>query len=158
MNTHRNCAKGIFVLLFAIGAIASPARAQAPVSQSATSALRAEVQTLFSAMIAAFKQDPATVARYYDDDAQIIGGPGRMSGRKEIDAYWQQARGFTNWTLEIDEVGGGQSEPWVLGKSVLTGESGRSMATVFVGILRRGADGQLRFHIDMYTRATTPAR
>lgn len=128
---------------------ASPANAQsAPVQQTE---LRAELETLHAAMTEALRKDPATVGRFYTDDARIIGGGRALSGRAEVDAYWAQASMFTDWSLEIIDSGGSPSEPWVLGRSTLTSRSGRAMVTTYLAILQRGPDGTLRYRIDMYT-------
>ena len=48
------------------------------------------------------------------------------------------------------EVGGGRDAPWQHGRSVLTGRDGHTSAVEFLGVLKRGRDGQLRFYIYMY--------
>ena len=132
-------------------AVAIPAVAQAaPVERTD---LRAEIEALHAAMTEALRKDPASVSRFYTDDARIIGGGRALSGRAEMDAYWAQASMFTDWSLEVIESGGSPSEPWVLGRSTLTSRSGRTMVTTYLGILQRGSDGALRYRIDMYTRA-----
>jgi hypothetical protein len=61
--------------------------------------------------------------------------------------------------LEVLEVGGeGSSSPWVRGRSTLQGESGRTMVTEFIGLLKRQADGTLKFYVDMYVSAGAPLR
>jgi hypothetical protein len=111
--------------------------------------LRAEVDSLFAAMVVAFKRDPSSVARFYTDDASIMGGGGRWIGRDQVDRYWGQGIRATDWILEATEVGGDARTPWVRGRSTLVGSAGR-MVTDFVGILKRGSDGQLRFYVDMF--------
>ena len=146
----------IAALVFMMASTGQSAAAQAPVSRpvSATSStLRQEVEALSAAMVAAFKTNPASVAGFYADDARIMGGGGNFTGRAEIDRYWAGATMFTDWALEVTEVGGSAESPWMLGRSTLTGASGRTMVTNFVGILRRGSDGTLKYHIDMYTMA-----
>ena len=60
-----------------------------PVSVGAQPAvLKQEIESLHRAMVAAFRQDPATVARFYTDDASIMGGGSRSVGRDEVDRYW----------------------------------------------------------------------
>ena len=107
-----------------------------------------------TSMTAAFKADPASVARFYTDDASIMGGGQRSVGREQIDRYWRDATMFADWTLEVLEVGGDGPSPWVRGRSTLHGRSGRSMVTEFVGLLKRQPDGRLRFYVDMYVAAS----
>ncbi|MCA1585474.1 MAG: nuclear transport factor 2 family protein [Acidobacteria bacterium] len=134
------------------------ARGDAQVRTTAPAALRAEVEALNAAMVSAFKTNPATVADFYSDDARIMGGGQAYQGRQEIAAYWAQATMFVDWTLEIIEVGGSSDAPWQLGRSVLTGKSGRTMETHFVGILERQPDGRLKFKLDMFTQASAKVR
>jgi ketosteroid isomerase-like protein len=115
--------------------------------------LREEVEALNAAMVAALKKDPASVARFYTDDASILGGGSRYVGRAEVDQYWRDATMFADWTLEVTEVGGDGQTPWVRGRSTLHGKSGRRMATEYIGLLKRGPDGQLRFYVDMFVAA-----
>ena len=116
-------------------------------SQPAT--IRQEVETLHAAMVDAFKRDPASVAQYYTDDATIMGGGARSVGREQVDRYWREGP-KAEWTLEVLEVGGDSQSPWVRGRSTLAGSGGRRMVTEYVGILKRGSDGRLRFYVDMY--------
>jgi ketosteroid isomerase-like protein len=112
-----------------------------------------EVDALFGSMVAAFKSDPASVAKFYSDDASILGGGQRSVGREEIDQYWKSgAAMFADWKLEVIEVGEGPS-PWVRGRSTVVGKSGSSMTTEFVGLLKRQPDGRLKFYVDMYVAA-----
>lgn len=124
-------------------AIPGAARAQ-------TDTLRQQIDSLHVAMVQAFKTQPSNVARFYTDDASILGGGGRYIGRVQIDEYWRQATMYTDWKLDVLEVGGGPDAPWVRGRSTLTGTSGRTMVTDYVGILRRQSDGTLRFYVDMF--------
>lgn len=117
----------------------------------ASNPLKAEVDSLHDAMVAAFKRDPPSVARFYTDDATIIGMGMQRRGRAEVDGYWSQGIGATDWTLQALEVGGTREAPWVLGRSTLVGQSGRRMITDYIGILARGADGRLRYRIDLFT-------
>jgi len=124
-------------------------------AQQAT--LREDVESLLTAMVAAFKTEPASVARFYTDDASILGGGQRAVGRAEIDRYWREATMFTDWNLEVLEVGGEGRTPWVRGRSTFHGRSGRMMVTEFVGLLKRQPDG-LRFYVDMYVAASPDIR
>src|SRR5688572_29156394 len=99
----------VFVLAAALGLTASrgPARGPAPTpapapggSTSATASsasLEQEVKALHAAMVAAFKRDPASVARYYTDDASIMGGGARSVGREQVDRYWREGPRATDW-------------------------------------------------------------
>lgn len=114
--------------------------------------LRGEIEQLHRDMVAAFNSDPRSVASFYTDDATIMGGGSRVSGRVAIERYWGGiARGST-WQLEVLETGGDAQSPWVRGRSTLT-ESGRAMITEYVGVLKRGADNRLRFYLDTYVAA-----
>jgi len=112
--------------------------------------LRAEVETLHAEMVAAYRREPASVAGYYTDDASILGGGGRWMGREAIDQYWSRGPGGADWSLDVLEVGGNRQAPWVRGRSTLVSRSGRRMVTDYVGILKRGPDGILRFYIDIF--------
>ena len=112
--------------------------------------LRQQVDSLHVAMVAAFKADPASVTKFYTDDASIMGGGGRHVGRTQLDEYWKQAAMFADWKLEVLEVGGGMDAPWVRGRSTITSKSGGSMVTEYVGILKRQGNGALRFYVDIF--------
>jgi ketosteroid isomerase-like protein len=132
------------------------ATCRAPVSvtaQSSAPALKEEIESLHQAMVAAFKQDPPSVARFYTDDASILGGGQRAVGREQVKAYWSNLPKGAEWTLEVLEVGGDSRSPWVRGRSTLGSQSGRRFVTEYIGILKRGSDGQLRFYVDMYVMA-----
>ena len=131
-------------------ACASPASAQ-------SAGLRAEVEALHAAMVAAFKVNPASVAAYYTDDATIAGGGSRYVGREQVDQYWRQVPPGAQWSLEVLEVGGDSLTPWVRGRSVLQSQSGRRMETEYIGLLKRRQDGSLRFYFDMFVSARPAA-
>lgn len=140
---------------FVMVASATTAQAQQP--------LRQEAESLLSEMVSAFKADPPSVAKFYTDDASILGGGQRTVGRQELDAYWRGATMFADWQLEVLEVGGEESSsPWVRGRSTLHSRSGRTMVTEFIGLLKRQPDGRLKFYVDMYVSASpamrTPSR
>ena len=125
---------------------------------AAPSTLRTEVESLHASMVAAFKRDPASVASFYTDDARIIGMGSHQSGRVDVDRYWSQGMRASDWILEIVDLGGTPDAPWVLGRSTLVGEGGRRMSTDYLAILARGADGRLRYRIDLYTPAEAMMR
>lgn len=125
----------------------SPLGAQAPV--------RREVEQLLGDMVTAFRANPSSVAKFYADDAMIAGGRMRVTGREAVDKYWAGVAGYNDWKLEIIEVGDGTA-PWVRGVSTLVGAE-RNSVTEFLGLLKRGADGKLRFYVDMYIPVAPPA-
>lgn len=148
--TSRRRALSAFIAVAAVAITHPPAvHAQA----AAGVGLRAEIEALNAAMVAALKADPPSVARFYTDDASILGGGGRYVGRAQIDQYWADATMFADWTLEVLEVGGDAASPWVRGRSTLVGRSGRRMVTEFVGILKRQPAGDLKYYVDMYVAA-----
>ena len=111
--------------------------------------LKKQVEDLHAAMVAAFTADPASTARFYTDDAGVVGGGMRVVGRAAIDNYWKSIGAGSTWKLEVLEVGGIPEAPWVHGQSTLT-SSGRLSVTEYIGLLQRGTDNQLRFRIDAY--------
>ena len=123
--------------------------------------LRAEVERANQAMMKAFERgDFLAVARFYTDDARIIGPGGqRVTGREAIDAYWtsMSAEGEGGegraWKLEVLEVGGDAQTPYQVGRSTLssTSVSGRrEMVSEFVGIWKRQPSGDLKLYIDIW--------
>ena len=120
--------------------------------QTPTIPLRAEIDALNAAMVAAFKREPASVGTFYTDAAAIVGGGQRVQGRAGVDNYWKGAAMFDDWTLETLDTGGGTDAPWQYGRSVIRSRSGQAMQTFFVGLLRRQTSGELKFQIDAFTR------
>src|SRR5262245_1609558 len=118
--------------------------------------LRAEIEKLNAGMVAAFKKEPATVAAFYTDTALMAGGGQRTEGRAALEAYWKGATGFWDWTLEVLHVGGTAEAPWQYGRSRLVSRSGQVMETHFLGLLRRAPSGELRFHVDAFSRDRKP--
>lgn len=118
--------------------------------------VRKDIEALSAAMVSALKASPASVAKFYRDDAQIVGGGSRVSGRAQIDAYWASATIFADWKLEILDCGGDRTSPWLRGRSTLIDRNGRNMVTEFVGILKRATDGSLKYFVDMYAAAPAP--
>src|SRR5215470_16576488 len=106
-------------------------------------------------MTAAFDRgDLTAVARFYADDARILGPRGDVTrGRKDIDAYWTQIREPRSWKLEVLEIGGSVDQPWQLGRSTLvTGTAGKESTSIvsFIVLWRRQPDGKLKIYVDMY--------
>ncbi|HET9425541.1 MAG TPA: DUF4440 domain-containing protein [Gemmatimonadaceae bacterium] len=127
-----------------------------PPAVSAQGAPRMSVDSLHAAMVAAFKADPSSTARFYTDDAIIVGGGTRVLGREAVDNYWKQITPGSTWQLETLASGGVAGMPFVHGRSTLGSPGGRSSITDFIGLLHRGPDGQLRFRVDAYTGAFAP--
>ena len=130
----------VFVLSFAASMLQSQAE------------LRPEIENLNTAMVAAFKRDPATVAAFYTDTAVMVGGGQRIEGRSALERYWKGASMFSDWTLDVLQVGGTADAPWQYGRSRIVSRSGQVMETYFLGLLRRAPSGELRFHVDAYSR------
>jgi CubicO group peptidase (beta-lactamase class C family)/ketosteroid isomerase-like protein len=128
-----------------------------PIATTQGTSLKTEVEALHAEMVAAFKRAPASVARFYADDASLMGGGQRAVGRAQIDQYWSSGPMPTDWAIETLEVGGDSQSPWVRGRSTLSGQGGRRMVTDFVTILKRQPDGRLRIYIDIYVSAGGPA-
>lgn len=134
----------------ALGALASG-------SLAAQSPLRSQVDSLHAAMVAAFKSDQASTTKYYTNDAVIVGAGTRVLGREGIDRYWSGTTPGSEWRLEVVDVGGEASAPWVVGRSYFGRPGGNPFITEFLGLLKRGPDGQLRFRVDAYAAATGTA-
>jgi ketosteroid isomerase-like protein len=138
------------ILLIAL-ILPAMARAQSP----DLAAIRAEVESVNRAMEAAFNRgDMLAVARFYADDAAIMGPRMRVRGRENLDRYWQGITNPKSWRLDVFEVGGSRDEPWQVGRSTLVslGAGGEEHTSVvdFIVLWRRQADGRLRIHVDMY--------
>lgn len=127
-----------------------------PAAPAQGNSLKSEVEALHTEMVAAFKRAPASVARFYTDDASIMGGGQRAVGRAQVDQYWSTGPMPTDWALEVLEVGGDAQSPWVRGRSTLSGQGGRRMVTDVVAILKRQPDGRLKYYLDMYVASGTP--
>jgi CubicO group peptidase (beta-lactamase class C family) len=129
------------------GAQTMPAAAR----QAPSTGLRGEIETLHDEMMSAFRDQPANVARYYTDSARILGGGRRYNATEQVRTYFSRVPSGAEWILEIIDVGGSAAEPWVLGRSTLGRAGTEGMTVDYLAILRRGADGKLRYHIDMFT-------
>jgi ketosteroid isomerase-like protein len=168
--------------LLAITAVASggrPAAAQTPPPPAAASqtltdadavaasklAIRRELEAVNAAMTAAFNRgDYLAAARFYTDDAQIIGPGGvRVTGRAGIDRYWTSLPAGSTWKLDVLDAGGSAVSMWQLGRSTLVmpsrAEGGAASTSVvdFVAIWQRQPDRSLKLYIDMYVPAPRPA-
>ena len=118
--------------------------------------LRTEVERLNRDMVAAFMQgDLAGVARFYADDARIIGPRRRtIAGRAAIDEFWTSIRGPREWRLTVVEVGGSRNEAYQVGVSSLTSEDNEGRVSTYVSdfvvLWKRDGNGRLRIHLDLY--------
>lgn len=151
-------------LLATLASLAAAVPAEAQQSARARAATAAvprdtvlydEIASLNRAMEAAIARgDVAAAARFYADDARVLGPRGfEVSGRKAIDAYWESIGNARSWKLDVWEVGGSRDEAYQVGRSTLVhGAAGQERTSVveFVVIWKRQADGQLRIALDFY--------
>ena len=135
-------------LAVVVASVAIGARQQRP---AAGGALRAEIEARHGEMTAALAKDSVSVAQYYTEDARILGGGQRFTGAAQVRTYFGQIPAGATWKLEIIDTGGSAAEPWVLGRSTLGRAGSPGQVVDYLSILKRGADGKLRYHIDMYT-------
>ena len=124
-------------------------------SQNATAALKAEIEAVNRQMEVAFgRKDLLAVAKFYADDARLIGPRGQeVRGRAAIDAYWIGVRNPKSWRLEAFDIGGGHNEAYQYGRSTLVQENStgdRTSVTDFVVVWKRGSDGQWKIALDFY--------
>jgi ketosteroid isomerase-like protein len=100
------------------------------------------------------KGDMMAVARFYADDAKLMGPrDSDVSGRAAIDRYWSGIKGAKSWKLEALEVGGDRNTAYQVGRSTLvTAREGADQTSVsrFVVIWKRQPDGRLRIALDFY--------
>jgi uncharacterized protein (TIGR02246 family) len=118
-------------------------------------ALSQEIDSLNRAMEQAFaKGDMMAVARFYADDAKLMGPRGDdVSGRAAIDRYWSGIKGAKSWKLEVLDVGGDRTTAYQVGRSTLvTSDTGgdRTSVSRFVVIWKRQPDGRFRIALDFY--------
>ena len=139
----------------------APALAQAtppartPAAGRAQAALRQEIEGRLREMEEAFARgDLAAVARFYADDARLMGPRNEIvEGRAAIDRYWAGVRNPRSWRLELLDVGGSRDDAWQLGRSTLvSGGPNGDVTSVsrFVCVWRRDAEGKLRIALDFY--------
>ena len=119
------------------------------------SALRQEIDSLNRAMEQAFaKGDMAAVAKFYADDAKLMGPRNAdVVGRAAIDRYWLNIRGAKSWKLEVIDVGGDRATAYQVGRSTLVTAGGggdQTSVSRFVVIWKRQPDGKLRIALDFY--------
>jgi ketosteroid isomerase-like protein len=141
----------VMALVVSVACVRTPA---ADVQNSSAS-LRAEIEGINRELEAAFnRKDMLAVARYYTDDARLMGPRGQeIRGRAAIDAYWLGVRNPKSWRLEAFDIGGSRNEAYQFGRSTLVQEGtagDRTSVADFVVIWKRGADGRLRMALDFY--------
>jgi ketosteroid isomerase-like protein len=127
-------------------------------------AIRRDLEAVNAAMAATFNRgDYLGAARFYTDDARIIGPGGvRVTSRAAIDRYWTSIPAGATWRLEVLDAGGSHASPWQLGRSTLVmpsragGGATDTSVVDFVAIWRRQPDRSLKLYIDMYVPASRP--
>lgn len=127
-------------------------------------AIRRELSAVNAAMAATFNRgDYLGAARFYSDDAQIIGAGGvRVSGREGVDRYWTSLPAGSTWRLDVLDAGGSRDSMWQLGRSTLVTPSRNGDGTTntsivdFLGVWKRQPDGTLKLYIDMYVPTPRP--
>ncbi len=119
--------------------------------------LRKEIELRDVALCDAIRKgDPATIARFYSDDAQIRGPQTRVTGRSAIEQYWASMEGIMQFKVEVQEVGGAKDSAWESGRTHLMREVDghkRSGDVDFVKVWTRDSKGELRIHLEMYNYA-----
>ena len=140
----------VLALVFCVACVRAPATAQ-----NSSASLRAEIEGINRELEAAFnRKDMLAVARYYTDNARLVGPRGEeIRGRAAIDAYWLRIRGPKSWRLEAFDIGGSRDEAYQYGRSTLVQEGtagDRTSVADFVVIWKRGSDGKLRMALDFY--------
>jgi ketosteroid isomerase-like protein len=153
-------------VVLALTALAAACRTAAPVVESQPfedRAIRRELAAVNAAMAATFNRgDYLGAARFYSDDAQIIGESVRVTGRAAIDRYWTSIPAGSTWRLDVLDAGGSRNSPWQLGRSTLVMPSrdpgGAPFTSVvdFLAVWKRQPDGTLKLYIDMYVPAPRP--
>jgi ketosteroid isomerase-like protein len=124
-------------------------------SQNSADTLKAEIEAVNREMEIAFgRKDLLAVAKFYADDARLIGPRGQeVRGRAAIDAYWVNVRNPKSWRLEAFDIGGSATEAFQFGRSTLVQENAagdRTSVTDFVVIWKRGLDGMWKIALDFY--------
>jgi ketosteroid isomerase-like protein len=153
--------------LIAVAVLAAGCRTTAPLADSQRleeRAIRRELAAVNAAMAATFNRgDYLGAARFYSDDAQIIGAGGvRVTGRAAVDRYWTSIPAGATWRLNVLDAGGSRDSMWQLGRSTLVMPSRNGDGTTntsivdFLGVWKRQADGTLKLYIDMYVPTPRP--
>ena len=155
-KSRRLIAHGVRVVVLVLAVACARATAVGVTGgQNAAASLRAEIEGINRQLEEAFnRKDLLAGARYYADDARLIGPRGQeVRGRAAIDAYWLGVRGPKSGRLEAFDIGGSRDEAYQFGRSTLVQEGtagDRTSVADFVVIWKRGLDGQLRIALDFY--------
>ena len=155
MSKRLSACAALVVALISYNACAPTPAIGASDGPSASASLRAEIEGINRELEAAFnRKDMLAVARYYTDDAKLVGPRGQeIRGRAAIDAYWLGVRNPKSWRLEAFDIGGSRNEAYQYGRSTLIQEGtagDRTSVADFVVIWKRGSDGKLRMALDFY--------
>jgi ketosteroid isomerase-like protein len=167
MTSRRNAHYRSALVALVLAATGAACRTAAPIEQSQATedrAIRRELAEVNAEMAATFNRgDYLGAARFYSDDAQIIGAGGvRVTGRPAIDRYWTSIPAGSTWRLDVLDAGGSRNSPWQLGRSTLVTPSRAGDGTTntsivdFLAVWKRQADGALKLYIDMYVPAPRP--
>ena len=161
-------APALLCLCVALGSMAAPLvhtqASQAPASEARAApapdeswqAVCRTIEALNRDMESALREgDLLGVARFYADDAILLGPRGqRVEGREAIDRYWTGIRGAKDWKLTTTKLGGERETVYQIGRSrLVTAEGGReSVSEVeFVVVWRRQPSGDTyRIEVDSY--------
>lgn len=114
-----------------------------------------ELRRVLDEMENCFKSgDLLGVARFYADDAVIIGPAGNTThGRDAIDDYWQHFTDPVGWRLDLYTIEGSNALISQRGRSTLeyksNGEPRRSVVEYLLVWVRQ-PDGQLKIVLDAY--------
>lgn len=122
VTSTQNIVHAVRILALVLGVAAC---VRTPVeAQNSSASLRAEIEGINRELEAAFnRKDMLAVARYYTDDARLVGPRGEeIRGRAAIDAYWLRIRGPKSWRLEAFDIGGSRDQAYQYGRSTLVQE------------------------------------
>jgi ketosteroid isomerase-like protein len=156
-------ARGVLLLVALIGACRTATPVAGPQALE-DRAIQRELAAVNTAMAATFNRgDYLGAARFYTDDAQIIGAGGvRVTGREAVDRYWTSIPAGSTWRLDVLDAGGSRNSIWQLGRSTLVMPSRNGDGTTntsivdFLGVWKRQSDGTLKLYIDMYVPTPRP--
>lgn len=148
-------ARNLWIGTTAFSVACAQTHAAAGSSQNSADALKTEIEAVNRDMEIAFgRKDLLAVAKFYADDARLIGPRGQeVRGREAIDAYWANVRNPKSWRLEAFDIGGSLNEAYQFGRSTLVQENAtgdRTSVTDFVVIWKRGSDGRWKIALDFY--------
>jgi uncharacterized protein (TIGR02246 family) len=122
-----------------------------------------EVQNAAAVLAAALARgDAAAAASLYADDGRLLTSAAELlSGRSEIEAYWQAgiAFGLSSLDLQMIELSVGDRVAIEIGRYALAVDGGGGAAPVsehgkYVALHRRQADGAWRRAVDVFNAQT----